>query len=109
MTAPTTAARNICSVRSDQTAARPGVRSIDFGYMRDLLRRRPAERREVRLGTSRAEAVMVPLFTTATADAPPATHPEADCDPLRNLGKRRQHPPAALMKAKQQKKETAPA
>ncbi|MER5218487.1 hypothetical protein ABT063_50440 [Streptomyces sp. NPDC002838] len=62
----------------DQAAARLGVRRVDFDYMRDLLWVRPAERREVRFGTSRAGAVMVPLFTTAPVDALPGAHPEVD-------------------------------
>ncbi|MGW2892616.1 hypothetical protein ACWDDN_46455 [Streptomyces griseoruber] len=67
----------------DQAAARLGVRRVDFDYMRNLLWVRPAERREVRFGTSRAGAVMVPMFTTASVDALPGAHPEVDWDQLR--------------------------
>ncbi|MCL8015848.1 hypothetical protein [Streptomyces sp. AS02] len=93
----------------DQAAARLGVRRVDFDYMRDLLWVRPTERREVRFGTSRAGAVMVPMFTTASVDALPGAHPEADWDQLRNIGKGRRSPLAALVKAKQLAQEAAPA
>ncbi|MFF2516577.1 hypothetical protein [Streptomyces sp. NPDC058086] len=58
-------------------------------------------------GTSRAGAVVVPLFTTASVDALPAAHPEIDWEQLRGVGKGRRSPLAALVKAKQQEKETA--
>ncbi|MFM9596614.1 hypothetical protein ACKI1J_12630 [Streptomyces scabiei] len=61
-----------------QAAARLGVRRVDFDYMRDLLWVRPAERREVRFGTSRAGSVMVSLLTTTSVDTLPGTHPEID-------------------------------
>ncbi|MFJ9250354.1 hypothetical protein [Streptomyces sp. NPDC101776] len=93
----------------DQAAARLGVRRVDFDYMRELLWVRPAERREVRFGTSRAGAVMVPLFTTASVDALPDAHPEVDWEQLRSVGKGRRSPLAALVKAKQQEKEAAAA
>ncbi|MEV5758391.1 hypothetical protein AB0L61_16725 [Streptomyces tendae] len=86
----------------DQAAARLGVRRVDFDYMRDLLWVRPAERREVRFGTSLAGAVMVPTFTTASVDALPV-----DWEQLRNIGKGRRSPLAALVKARQQEKEAA--
>ncbi|MBG0850308.1 hypothetical protein I2W78_00030 [Streptomyces spinoverrucosus] len=91
----------------DQAAARLGVRRVDFDYMRDLLWVRPAERREVRFGTSRAGAVMVPLFTTASVDALPEAHPEVDWEQLRSVGKGQRSPLAALVKAKQQEQEAA--
>ncbi|MFF2927134.1 hypothetical protein ACFVTP_32815 [Streptomyces celluloflavus] len=91
----------------DQAAARLGVRRVDFDYMRDLLWVRPAERREVRFGTSRAGAVMVPMFTTASVDALPGSHPEVDWEQLRNIGKGRRSPLAALVKARQQQEKAA--
>ncbi|MEU1663880.1 hypothetical protein ABZ547_09710 [Streptomyces sparsogenes] len=92
---------------SDQAAARLSVRRVDFDYMRDLLWVRPAERREVRFGTSRAGAVMVPLFTAASIDALPAARPEVGWNQLRSVAKGRRSPLAALVKAKQQEKEAA--
>ncbi|MFJ4696479.1 hypothetical protein [Streptomyces sp. NPDC088766] len=61
----------------------------------------------MRFGTSRAGAVMVPLFTTASVDALPGAHPEVDWEQLRNIGKGRRSPLAALVKARQQEKEAA--
>ncbi|MGW2643099.1 hypothetical protein [Streptomyces sp. NPDC001348] len=62
------------------------MRRVVFDYMRDLLWIRPAERREVRFDTSRAGAVMVPLFTTASIDALPAAYPEVDWNQARSTG-----------------------
>ncbi|WP_236067488.1 hypothetical protein [Streptomyces brasiliscabiei] len=91
----------------DQDAVRLGVRRVDFDYMRDLLWVRPAEWREVRFGTSRAGAVMVSLFTTTSVDTLPGTYPGIDWEQLRNVGKGRRSPLAALVKARQQEKEAA--
>ncbi|MES4909426.1 MULTISPECIES: hypothetical protein [unclassified Streptomyces] len=85
----------------DQAVARLGVRRVDFDYMRDLLWVRPTERREVRFGTSRAGAVMVPLFRTADVDVVVDAHPEVDWEQLRSVGKGRRSPLAALVKAKE--------
>ncbi|MFJ9893479.1 hypothetical protein ACIQPR_09105 [Streptomyces sp. NPDC091280] len=82
----------------DQAAARLGVRRTDFDYMCDLAWVAPAERREVRFGTSRAGAVLVPLFRTAAIDALPAAHPEIDWQQLRTVPKGRRSPLAALTK-----------
>ncbi|MEU0343936.1 hypothetical protein ABZ092_34570 [Streptomyces bobili] len=51
-------------------------------------------------GTSRAGAVDVPMFTTASVDALVAAHPEVDWEHLRNVGKGRRSPLAALVKEK---------
>ncbi|MET9437576.1 hypothetical protein [Streptomyces sp. NPDC006551] len=53
---------------------------------------------EVRFGTSRAEAVGVALYTTASVDAVPAEHPEVDWEQLRTVKKGRRSPLAALAK-----------
>lgn len=48
------------------------------------------------------------MFTTASVDALPGAHPEVDWEQLRNLGKGRRTPLAALVQAKQhQDKEAA--
>ncbi|MFD4528447.1 hypothetical protein ACFWP7_31915 [Streptomyces sp. NPDC058470] len=91
----------------DQAAARLRVRRVDFDYMRDLLWVRPTERREVRFGTSRAGAVMVPLFRAADVDSVPDAHPEVDWEQLRNVGRGRRSPLASLVKEKAKAKESA--
>ncbi|MGW2331630.1 hypothetical protein ACWC5C_38595 [Streptomyces sp. NPDC001700] len=85
----------------DQAAERLGVRRVDFDWMRRLGWIEPTEWREVRFGTSRAGAVDVPMFTTASVDAVVAAHPEVDWEQLRNVGKGRRSPLAALVKAKE--------
>ncbi|OUC93636.1 hypothetical protein CA983_36140 [Streptomyces swartbergensis] len=72
--------------------------------MRTLGWIKPTEWREVRYGTSRAGAVDVPIFTTASVDALPETHPEVDWEQLRSVGKGRRSPLAALVKARQRDK-----
>jgi hypothetical protein len=47
-------------------------------------------------GTSRAGAVDVALYTTASVDAVPAEHPEVDWEQLRAVEKGRRSPLAAL-------------
>ncbi|MZE55521.1 hypothetical protein GTY86_30435 [Streptomyces sp. SID5770] len=47
-------------------------------------------------GTSRAEAVQVPLYRTADVDALPGAHPEVDREELRRVEKARRSPLAAL-------------
>ncbi|MFE1453399.1 hypothetical protein [Streptomyces olivaceoviridis] len=91
----------------DQAAARLGVRRVDFDHMRKLEWVRPAERREVRFGTSRAGAVMVPLFRTADIDALPTDHPEIDWEQLRNVRKGQRSPLTALVQAEQQENQPA--
>ncbi|MFE9558268.1 hypothetical protein ACFYMW_09470 [Streptomyces sp. NPDC006692] len=51
---------------------------------------------EVRFGTSRAEAVDVALYTTASVDAVIPAHPEADWEQLRAVEKGWRSPLAAL-------------
>jgi hypothetical protein len=51
---------------------------------------------EVRFGTSRAGAVNVALYTTASVDAVPAEYPEVDLEQLRTVEKCRRSPLAAL-------------
>ncbi|MFD4561645.1 hypothetical protein ACFWP5_46300 [Streptomyces sp. NPDC058469] len=62
----------------DQAAERLQVRRVEFDHMRTLGWIKPTEWREVRYGTSRAGAVDVPMFTTASVDALPGVHPEVD-------------------------------
>ncbi|MHA5054777.1 hypothetical protein [Streptomyces sp. SD15] len=67
--------------------------------MRTLGWIKPTGWREVRFGTSRAGAVDVPMFTTASVDAVVAAHPEVDWEQLRNVGKGQRSPLAALVTA----------
>jgi hypothetical protein len=53
---------------------------------------------EVRFGTSRAGAVDVALYTTASVDAVIPAHPEVDWEQLRTVEKGRRSPLAALAK-----------
>ncbi|WP_406131535.1 hypothetical protein [Streptomyces sp. NBC_00989] len=58
----------------DQAAAHLRVRRVEFDHMQALKWITPTEWREVRFGTSRAGAVDVPMFTTASVDAVIAAH-----------------------------------
>ncbi|WP_329583579.1 hypothetical protein [Streptomyces sp. NBC_01361] len=80
----------------NQAAEQLGVRRADFDWMLRLSWVTPAERREVRFGTSRAGAVDVPMFRTADIDALPAAHSEVDWEQLRAVGKGQRSPLAAL-------------
>ncbi|MGA5499249.1 hypothetical protein ACPCSP_33540 [Streptomyces cinereoruber] len=80
----------------EQAAARLRVRRADFDHMVRLGRIRPPQSIEVRFGTSRAGAVDVALYTTASVDAVPAEHPEVDWEQLRTVAKSRRSPLAAL-------------
>ncbi|MEV6549777.1 hypothetical protein AB0M57_13850 [Streptomyces sp. NPDC051597] len=51
---------------------------------------------QVRFGSSRAGAVGIALSTTASVDAVPAEHPEADWEQLPTVEKGRRSPLAAL-------------
>jgi hypothetical protein len=51
---------------------------------------------EVRFGASRAGAVDVALYTTASVDAIPVAHPEVDFEQLRAVEKGRRSPLAVL-------------
>ncbi len=51
---------------------------------------------EVRFDTSRAGAVNIALYTTASVDAVPAEHSEVDWEQLRMVEKGRRSPLAAL-------------
>jgi hypothetical protein len=46
------------------------------------------------------------MFTTASVDALPGARPEVDWEQLLSVGKGRRSPLAALVKAKQQEKES---
>jgi hypothetical protein len=85
----------------DQAAERLRVRRVEFDHMRTLGWIKPSEWREVQFGTSRAGAVDVPMFTTASVDAVVAAHPEFDWEQLRNVGRGRRSPLATLVKAKE--------
>ncbi|MFI0915567.1 hypothetical protein [Streptomyces abikoensis] len=85
----------------DQAAARLRVRRCEFDWMVRLDWIRHTETIEVRFGTSRAGAVDVPLYRTATVDALPAAHPEVDWEQLRQLEKGRRSPLASIAKAQQ--------
>ncbi|WP_445520925.1 hypothetical protein [Streptomyces sp. NEAU-174] len=81
----------------EQAAERLGVRRADFDWMLRLKWIRPAESIEVRFGTSRAGAVDVALYTTASVDAL-AARTDIDWEQLRSVGKGRRSPLAALAK-----------
>ncbi|MET8605698.1 hypothetical protein ABZV92_19365 [Streptomyces rubiginosohelvolus] len=83
-------------VGPDQAADRLGVRRADFDHMVRLGWIRSPQTIEVRFGTSRAGAVNVPLYTTASVDAVIPAHPEIDWDQLRTVGKGRRSPLASL-------------
>ncbi len=80
----------------EQAAARLRVRRADFDHMVRLGWVRSPQSIEVRFGTSRAGAVDVALYTTASVDAVPAEHPEVDWERLRTVEKGRRSPLAAL-------------
>jgi hypothetical protein len=88
----------------DQAAARLGVRRVEHAGP-VVGTANGAAGSAFRHVTGRG--VMVPLFTTASVDALPAAHPEVDWEHLRNVGKGRRSPLAALVKARQQEKEAA--
>lgn len=72
------------------------VGKVDFDHLVRLGKIRPAEYVEVEFGRSRAGAVEVPLYRTASVDALPAAHPEVGFEALRGLGKGQRSPLAAL-------------
>ncbi|MDW4903065.1 hypothetical protein RB625_32130 [Streptomyces californicus] len=80
----------------EQAAARLRVRRVDFDHMVRLGWVRSPQSIEVRFGTSRAGAVDVALYTTASVDAVPAEHPEVDWEQLRAVEKGRRSPLASL-------------
>ncbi|GAA1934011.1 hypothetical protein GCM10009753_79250 [Streptantibioticus ferralitis] len=83
----------------EQAAARLGVRRVEFDGMVRLGWIRSPQSIEVRFGTSRAGAVDVALYTTASVDAVAAAHPEVDWEQLRAEDKGRRSPLAALQPA----------
>ncbi|MFD4756413.1 hypothetical protein [Streptomyces sp. NPDC058426] len=82
----------------EQAAARLRVRRADFDHMARLGWVRSPQSIEVRFGTSRAGAVDIALYTTASVDAIVPAHPEADWEQLRAMEKGRRSPLAALAK-----------
>lgn len=80
----------------EQAAARLRVRRADFDHMVRLGWVRSPQSIEVRFGTSRAGAVDVALYTTASVETVPAEHPEVDWEQLRTVAKGRRSPLAAL-------------
>ncbi|MGY3333919.1 hypothetical protein ACVW0K_000018 [Streptomyces filamentosus] len=80
----------------EQAAARLGVRRVEFDHMVRLGWVRSPQSIEVRFGTSRAGAVDVALYTTASVDAIVPTHPEVDWEQLRTVEKGRRSPLASL-------------
>ncbi|WP_217246149.1 hypothetical protein [Streptomyces sp. AC602_WCS936] len=80
----------------EQAAARLRVRRADFDHMVRLGWVRSPQSIEVRFGTSRAGAVDVALYTTASIDAVVPSHPEVDWEHLRTVEKGRRSPLAAL-------------
>lgn len=82
----------------EQAAARLGVRRVEFDWMVRLGWVRSPQSIEVRFGTSRAGAVDVALYTTASVDAVVPAHPEVDWEQLRAVEKGRRSPLSALAK-----------
>ncbi|MDT9682331.1 hypothetical protein RND61_09615 [Streptomyces sp. TRM76323] len=80
----------------EQAATRLRVRRADFDHMVRLGWIRSPQSIEVRFGTSRAGAVDVALYTTASVDALVPAHPEVDWEQLRAVEKGRRSPLAAL-------------
>ncbi|MER6632907.1 hypothetical protein ABT301_32585 [Streptomyces sp. NPDC000987] len=83
----------------EQAAARLGVRRVEFDHMVRLGWVRSPQSIEVRFGTSRAGAVDVALYTTASVDAVVPAHPEVDWEQLRAVEKGRRSPLASLRPA----------
>ncbi|MEU7650312.1 hypothetical protein [Streptomyces huasconensis] len=83
----------------EQAAARLRVRRADFDHMVRLGWVRSPQSIEVRFGTSRAGAVDVALYTTASVDAIVPGHPEVDWERLRAVEKGRRSPLASLRPA----------
>nr|WP_237308077.1 hypothetical protein [Streptomyces sp. SAT1] len=83
----------------EQAAARLRVRRADFDHMVRLGWVRSPQSIEVRFGTSRAGAVDVALYTTASVDAVVPAHPEVDWEQLRAVEKGRRSPLASLRTA----------
>lgn len=83
----------------EQAAARLRVRRTDFDHMVRLGWIRSPQSIEVRFGTSRAGAVDIALYTTASVDALVPAHPEVDWEQLRAMGKGRRSPLASLRPA----------
>ncbi|EMF28324.1 hypothetical protein H114_14461 [Streptomyces gancidicus BKS 13-15] len=80
----------------EQAAARLRVRRADWDHMVRLGWVRSPQSIEVRFGTSRAGAVDVALYTTASVDAIVPAHPEVDWEQLRAVEKGRRSPLASL-------------
>ncbi|MFI1840009.1 hypothetical protein [Streptomyces olivaceoviridis] len=83
----------------EQAAARLRVRRADFDWMVRLGWVRSPQSIEVRFGTSRAGAIDVALYTTASVDAIVPAHPEADWEQLRAVEKGQRSPLASLRPA----------
>ncbi|MGW8065980.1 hypothetical protein ACVV2G_27830 [Streptomyces ziwulingensis] len=80
----------------EQAAARLRVRRADWDHMVRLGWVRSPQSIEVRFGTSRAGAVDVALYTTASVDAVVPAHPEVDWEQLRTVEKGRRSPLVSL-------------
>ncbi len=81
-----------------QGAARLLVRRADFDHLARLGWVRSPQSIEVRFGTSRAGAVDVALYTTASVDAIVPAHSEVDWEQPRAVKKGQRSPLAALAK-----------
>ncbi|GAA2264939.1 hypothetical protein GCM10010232_66420 [Streptomyces amakusaensis] len=68
---------------------------MDFAHMVRLGWIRSPQSVEARFGTSRAGAVDIPLYTTASVDAIVPAHPDIDWDQLRTVENGRRSPLAA--------------
>ncbi|GAA3352210.1 hypothetical protein GCM10017744_000170 [Streptomyces antimycoticus] len=82
-----------------EQAARLRVRRADFDHMVRLGWVRSPQSIEARFGTSRARAVDVALYTTASVGAVIPTHSEVDWEHLRAVEKGRRSPLASLRPA----------
>ncbi|MEU7282508.1 hypothetical protein AB0A69_27590 [Streptomyces sp. NPDC045431] len=80
----------------EQAAARLRVRRTAFGHMVRLGWVRSPQSIGFRFGTSRAGAVDVALYTTASVDSVVPAHAEVDWEQLRTVEKGRRSPVAFL-------------
>ncbi|MFJ5681076.1 hypothetical protein [Streptomyces sp. NPDC093097] len=83
----------------EQAAARLRVRRADWDHMVRLGWVCSPQSIKVRFGTSRAKAIDVTLYTTASVDAIIPAHPEVDWEQLRAVKKGQRSPLTALRPA----------
>ncbi|WP_406491696.1 hypothetical protein OG936_00465 [Streptomyces sp. NBC_00846] len=80
---------------SGRSRPQPGTAYTDFDHMVRLGRTHSPQPTDARFKTSRAEAIDIPLYTTASADTVTPAHPEADREQLPTIDKSRCPPLAS--------------